>query len=79
MGLTSQFGFSKIRPPEQFIGKTLEQAGLGGIREKYGIAVMAIRRGREPILAPAKDEVIQPGDILVIAGHQEVLAKVHPT
>lgn len=79
MELTPHFGFSKIRPPEHFIGKSLEQAGLGGIREKYGAAVMAICRGREPILAPAKGEVIQAGDMLVVAGGPEVLEKLNPT
>ena len=70
------FGISKIRPPEHIIGQTLEEAGLGGTRDRYGIAVLAIRRGREPILFPAKDEEILSGDILFVAGKDELLDRV---
>ena len=76
MELTPKFGFSKIRPPATVVGKTLEEAGLGGLRDKYGVAVVAIRRDREPILAPSKDEIIQPDDLLIIAGREDMLEKI---
>ena len=74
--IAPNFGLSKIRPPEHVIGKTLEEAGLGGTRDRYGITVMAIRRGREPILFPAKDEKIQQGDLLFVAGRDELLDRL---
>ncbi|MBI2871592.1 MAG: TrkA family potassium uptake protein [Chloroflexi bacterium] len=76
MDLTPRFGFSKIVASSHLVGKSLEQAGFSGLRDKYGASVIAIKRGREPILAPSKEEVIQPGDVLVIAGWEEVLEKV---
>ena len=76
VAVTPDFGISKIRPPEHMIGQTLEAMGLGGTRDRYGIAVLAIRRGREPILFPAKDEEIAPGDILFVAGKDELLDRV---
>ncbi|MCH7706161.1 MAG: TrkA family potassium uptake protein [Chloroflexi bacterium] len=76
IGVTSDVGISRFKPPEHLIGQTLEEAGLGGTRDRYGITVMAIRRGREPILFPAKDEQIQTGDILFVAGRDDLLDKV---
>ena len=76
VAVTPNFGISKFKPPEHVIGQTLEEAGLGGTRDRYGIAVLAIRRGREPILFPAKDERIAPGDILFVAGKDELLDRV---
>jgi len=76
IGVTGDVGISRFKPPEHLIGQTLEEAGLGGTRDRYGITVMAIRRGREPILFPAKDEQIEIGDILFVAGRDDLLDKV---
>ena len=77
MEVAPNTGITKLRPPEQIIKHTLEEANLAGPRDKYGIAVLAIRRGREYILLPSKDEEIQPGDILFVAGNVEELGKIH--
>jgi trk system potassium uptake protein TrkA len=73
MELTDEFGFSKINATPELIGQTIEQAGLAGPNDRYGVSVVAIKRGRNPILAPAKDERIQPDDVLVVAGTEEIL------
>ncbi len=77
MEVAPNYGITKLRPPDQKVKQTLEDAGLTGPRDKYGIAVLAIRRGREYLLIPAKDEEIKPGDILIVAGNSEQLGKVH--
>ena len=77
MEVAPNYGITKLRPPEQASKHTLEEAGLAGPRDKYGIAVLAIRRGREYFLVPAKDEEIRPGDILIVAGNSEQLGKIH--
>ncbi|MBI4198747.1 MAG: TrkA family potassium uptake protein [Chloroflexi bacterium] len=76
LSVTSTFGISRFHPPERLTGMTLEEVGLGGTRDRYGIIVLAIRRGREPILLPAKDEIIAKGDILFVAGRDDMLDKV---
>ncbi|MEX2598410.1 MAG: TrkA family potassium uptake protein [Dehalococcoidia bacterium] len=73
MELTSDFGFSKVNVSPEMVGQTLEQAGFSSARDKYGAAVIAIRRGREPILLPAKEETIQAGDQFVITGPEDFL------
>ncbi len=76
MELTREFGFSKINVPREMIGLTLERAGLSTSRDRYGAAVIAIRRGREPILSPSKDESLQAGDQLVVAGPESTLERL---
>lgn len=76
IAVTGDVGISRFKPPGHLIGQTLEEAGLGGTRDRYGITVMAIRRGREPMLFPAKDEQIEVGDILFVAGRDDLLDKV---
>ncbi len=77
MEVTPSYGITRLRPPEQMIKHTLEEAGLAGPRDKYGIAVLAIRRGRDAYLLPSKDEEVKPGDILILAGTSEQLGKIH--
>jgi uncharacterized protein with PhoU and TrkA domain len=54
----------------------LEEAGLSGPRDKYGIAVLAIRRGRECVMIPSREEEIKPGDILILAGNADQLGRL---
>ena len=75
--VVGNFGISKLRPPEHMIKHTLEESGLSGPRDKYGIAVLAIRRGRDYILIPDKGEEIKPGDILIVAGKTEQISRLH--
>ena len=76
MDLTSNYGITKIRPPDHLVKKTLGEAGLSGPRDKYGIAVLAIRRGRECVLIPSREEEIKPGDILILAGNADQLGRM---
>jgi len=76
MEMVTGFGIVKVRPPDVMVNHTLESAGLSDARDKYGIAVLAIRRGREHILIPSKDEVIRPGDQLIVAGRDEHLGRL---
>ncbi len=76
MELTREFGFSKINVPAGMVGSTLEEAGLSTSRDRYGAAVIAIRRGREPILSPSKDESLRAGDQLIVAGPESTLERL---
>ena len=77
MPIVPNFGISKMRPPEQMFGRTLEEVGLGGSPDKHGVSVLAIRRGRTSFLHPAKDEEIKPGDVLIVAGANEHIGHLH--
>ena len=76
MELAPNVGISKVRPPEGMLRRTLDAAELGS-QGKFGVAVLAIRRGRSYILNPSKFEEIAPGDILLVAGKNEQISKLH--
>ena len=46
-------------------GKTLIDLG---IRAKYGINIVGIKRGTKVIISPAADEIVYVGDILIVLG-----------
>ena len=77
MEVGPNFGISKVKASPQTFNQTLKEAGLAGARDKYGLAVLAIRRGRDVILLPSEDERIQKDDILVLASKEEMLDKLH--
>jgi len=77
MPIVPNFGISKMRPPEEMFGRTLEEVGLSGSQDKHGVSVLAIRRGRTSFLHPAKDEEIKPGDVLIVAGANEHIGRIY--
>ena len=77
MEVAPNFGISKVKASPQATNRTLKEAGLTGARDKYGLAVLAIRRGKDVILLPSEDERIQREDILVLASKEEMLDKLH--
>ena len=77
MELAPNFGISKVKASPQSANRTLKEAGLTGARDKYGLAVLAIRRGKDIILLPAEDERIQKEDTLVLASKEDMLDKLH--
>ena len=68
MEIVPSVGISKIRAQGDMIEKTLEQAHLAGDDTRYSLTVLALRRGRSYILNPSRDERIQSGDVLLVAG-----------
>ncbi len=68
MGLASSFGLSRLTAPDRFANMTLREAGFAGPRDRYRIAVLAMRRGENVTLIPDSDEQIRLGDQLIIAG-----------
>jgi len=54
-------------------GKTLVE---GEVRRQYGITVLAIKRekkGGQVVIAPTGDDVVQPGDTLILFGPDKKL------
>ena len=88
MDLTSNFGISKIQIPANLSGMTLKEIGIGeglfftalglegGTRDKHGVAIIAIIRGKEVLLAPNQEDNLQRGDILIVAAEDDQLAKL---
>ena len=77
MEVAPNFGISKVKASPQTTNLTLKEAGLTGARDNYGLAVLAIRRGKDVILLPSEDERIQKEDTLVLASKEDMLDKLH--
>ena len=74
--LAPEYGLSRIRAPQSFDGKTLRDLGFSSPRDKYGLAAIALLHGREVTLNPDIDESIKAGDVLILAGKDELLDKL---
>ena len=76
MEVLNNVGISKVRPRPNMVRKTVEEAGLAGNQGENSLTVIALRRGRRLILNPSRDETIDPGDVLLVAGPSEQVARV---
>ena len=74
--LGPNYGFSRMRVPDAFVNRTLKELGFSGPRGKYGLAVLAIKRGQDVTLNPDNDDRLQAGDMLVLAGKDELLERL---
>jgi trk system potassium uptake protein TrkA len=65
-----------MKVPESFVNKTLRELGFSNPRDKYGLAVLAIKRGRDITLNPDIDDTIRANDVLILAGKDELLERL---
>ncbi len=63
----------KVSPESEVVGKTLSELM---IREKYGVNIALIERGRNTIPTPGRDERLYPNDKLLLIGADDQLAAV---
>lgn len=63
----------KVHPNAEIAGKPLSQSGL---RENYGLSVVAIQRGLRSIVAPKPEELLFPKDELLVLGTDEQIESV---
>lgn len=70
LDVAPSFGIEKIRPPKSFIGRTLGELDLKGRLE---LTPVALRRGTQVFVNPARDERVAEGDELIVIGRDEKL------
>lgn len=66
--LSPRFSIVEITAPKTFQNKTIAESN---IRAKYGINVVAIKRGEDLIISPLPSEKIIKNDIVVVVGKNE--------
>lgn len=59
------FAIAKTRAPADVLNKTLAESAL---RQKYNVTVVGIKRQGEDFTYGRPDTVVQPGDLLIVAG-----------
>ena len=74
--ITPNFGISKLKVPTRFVNMSLKELGFSSPRNKYGLVVLAIRRGKDITLNPDTDDRLQAGDWLVLAGRDDMLDRL---
>ena len=71
--LSSEYGIIEMQVPEVIIGVTMGKADL---RARFGVTVLAIRRGSEVIVSPGADHVFEEHDIMVVLGETEDIGRL---
>jgi len=71
--LAPNFSVAEIMAGEKLSGRTLRDLNL---RARYGVNVMAIKRGQKINLAPRADDVVAGEDVLVVIGKHDDIAKL---
>ena len=74
--ITPNFGISKLKIPPQFVKMSLKELGFSSPRNKYGLVVLAIRRGKDITLNPDTDDRLRADDWLVLAGRDDMLDRL---
>ena len=71
--LTDDVSINELRLPYSWAGKSLVQLG---IRTRYGVSVIAIKRGEKMIVALDPNSALEQGDVLVLLGSNHELEKL---
>ncbi len=71
--LTSEYSITDVSALDSWTGKNLKELKL---REKYGVNVIAIKRGGVLLVNPPADDPTKKGDIFVILGLNGTLKKI---
>lgn len=72
--ISDQFAIIELTIPKSWVGKSLKELN---VRAKYGVSVMAFRRDGQMVLSPNPEEQMRKGEVLVILGHEERLARLY--
>ncbi|MFV0644829.1 MAG: potassium channel family protein [Sphingomonadaceae bacterium] len=60
-----RFAIAKLLAPEPIVGVTLE---MSGVREKYGLTVVGIKRVDQDFVYAVPDTLVLPEDVLIVSG-----------
>ena len=70
LDVAPSFGIEKIRPPRAMVGRSLGDLDFKG---RLGLTPVALRRGSQVIVNPAREERIAEGDELILIGRDDKL------
>ncbi|PKO11935.1 MAG: SLC13 family permease [Chloroflexi bacterium HGW-Chloroflexi-10] len=62
---------ARVLPSSSFVRRSISNCDIG---KKWGVAIAATRRGREEYTLPMPDQIIMPGDELLIIGREEKIS-----
>ncbi|MDJ0752054.1 MAG: TrkA family potassium uptake protein [Ardenticatenaceae bacterium] len=68
LGPDTDYRLAEFEVPSCIACQSLAQSD---IRNRYGISVLVIKRGRDVVMNPPPEAILQPNDILVVLGHDK--------
>jgi trk system potassium uptake protein TrkA len=71
--LAPAHGIAKLPVPSAYVGRSLQQLDLSG---RFRVTTIALVRDRTVTVNPHRDQVLREGDLLVLLGNDDQLAKV---
>ena len=71
--VSQEFGLVMLRPPAPFAGRTLRELDF---ENRYQLTPVALRRGERLTVNPSDDERIDAGDMLILIGRDDGLARL---
>ncbi len=71
--LSEDYGITEITAPASWVGKSIRELN---VRAKYGVTVLAFKRGGPLDVLPGADDAIEDGMVLVVLGSNEQLARM---
>lgn len=71
--LSPSHSVAEVVANDRMVGKSLRQLDL---RAKFGVNVLAIKRGSNISISPRAEDVLNEGDVLVVIGHNDVIRKL---
>ncbi|HEY6148308.1 MAG TPA: TrkA C-terminal domain-containing protein, partial [Thermoanaerobaculia bacterium] len=70
----------QVDVPPGLAGKTMGEASL---RQRFGVSVLAVKRmsrqGVERRFVPGPEDRLEPGDVLIVLGTDEAIARLSAT
>lgn len=71
--MSDEVGIVELTAPRSLVGLTVAQADLRG---RFGLSVLAVKRGAEVHASPAAEFVLEAGDLLVVLGRLDAAEQV---
>jgi len=63
--ISEEYSLIEAKVPAKMVDKTLREIDL---RSKYGVSVLAIKRGHQVIVSPPADQRLSASDVLILVG-----------
>jgi len=68
--LSAEYSILELQAPAQFLDRSLTELQL---RQRFGMTILAVRRGEGVVISPEAGFVLTTGDILVALGRADRL------
>lgn len=73
INLSSDYSIMETTIPDKWRGKTITEMG---IRNRFKVSILAIKRGNDLIISPSPSAVLESGDIISIMGKNSDLTEI---